>query len=108
MPARTENAGISTGPALPVATTRPRQTAWPVRTLRKHPYLYSAVCKARLAYSRRIAAARERSLYRQDPAQWAMTPWETSHCERLKTQGFALIENLVPASVVDTIYARAD
>lgn len=91
------------------AGSQPAQrTAWPVRTLRKHPYLYSAVCKARLTYSRRIAAAKERTLYRQDQARWTMSPFEKAHYVRLKTEGFTLIEDFVPSAIVDAIFAKAD
>lgn len=84
------------------------RTAWPVRTLRKHPYVYSAVCKARLAYSRRIAAVKERTSYRQNQARWTMSSFEKTHYTRLTTQGFTLIEDFVPSAIVDAIFAKAD
>lgn len=89
-------------------TRRQMQASWPVRTIRSHPYLYSTVCKARLAYSRRIASAREQALYREKRQLWNMDPVEAKHCEHMKKQGFALIEDFVSPEVVDSVYARAD
>jgi ectoine hydroxylase-related dioxygenase (phytanoyl-CoA dioxygenase family) len=84
------------------------RTSWPVRTLRKHPHIYSTVCKARLAYSRRIASAREQSLYKENARLWQMTPAETAHSEHLKRYGYALVEDLVPTEAVDVLFEKAD
>lgn len=101
VPGKTLNA--TTPPA-----SGPMRTSWPVRTMRQHPYLYSTVCKARLAYSRRIASAREHALYREKRQLWNMDPLEAKHCQHMKEQGFALIDDFVSPEVVDAVYNRAD
>jgi hypothetical protein len=101
MPAETLIAGKS-------ETPRAVRSPWPVRTIRKHPYLYSTVCKARLAYSRRVASAREQALYKQHPELWRMNALEAKHADHLKQHGFALVEDFVSPQAVDDIYNKAD
>jgi len=79
-----------------------------LRTLRSQPYLYSAVCKARLFYSRRIAGAAARGAYRSTRPLFAMNAAETRHVESLSRCGYALAPGYFPASLVDRIYQRAD
>ena len=59
-----------------------------IRLLRSQPYVYSAICKARLGYARYVAARAERSLYRQEKPLFAMNALEAKHCKELRHQGF--------------------
>lgn len=79
-----------------------------VRTIRKHPHLYSAVCKARLLYSRRIAGAGARSLFRQNRRLFSMNEFESQQVENLRTHGYALAPSFFSKSVMDEIHTKAD
>jgi len=94
--------------AMPATPKPGRRSPWPVRTLRSHPHVYSAICKARLAYSRRVASAREQALYKENPNLWHMGDSEAAHAQHLKKHGYALVENLVPAEVVDALFQKVD
>jgi hypothetical protein len=84
------------------------RSPWPIRTIRKHPHVYSTVCKARLSYSRRIASANEQVLYKGAPQLWRMSSPEAVHSEHLKKHGYALVKDFVPSRVVDALYGKAD
>lgn len=79
-----------------------------LRTIRSQPHVYSAICKARLLYSRRIAGARSRNLFLQHRSLFAMTPFESAQVDNLRTKGYALIPQFFPPALIDAIYAKAD
>jgi Phytanoyl-CoA dioxygenase (PhyH) len=78
------------------------------RTLRSEPHVYSALCRARLAYSRSVRGAAQRKLYREHRELVAMTALEVQHCAALARDGYTVIPDVVPLTVVDTIAAEAD
>jgi hypothetical protein len=79
-----------------------------LRTVRLQPHVYSAICKARLLYSRRIAGAASRNIYTQHRSLFAMSDCERAQVERLRAHGYALIPEFFPADLIDRIYRKAD
>ncbi|MGH9684347.1 MAG: phytanoyl-CoA dioxygenase family protein [Candidatus Acidiferrales bacterium] len=79
-----------------------------VRTIRKHPHAYSAICKARLLYARRIAGAKARSLFHQNERLFSMNGFESQQVENLRTHGYAVALSFFPTSLIDRICTRAD
>jgi Phytanoyl-CoA dioxygenase (PhyH) len=78
------------------------------RLLRREPHIYSAVCKARLFYSRRVAGAGARAAFRRHAGLFAMNPFESQMVEWLRSEGFALAPGFLSRPVADSIYAQAD
>lgn len=89
------------------ATAVPRSPFF-LRTLRARPHLYSAVCKARLFYSRRVAGAGARTIFRRNRRLFATDEFERFHVESLRARGFALTPDFIPAALVETIFTKAD
>ena len=87
-----------------VAATR---TPFLLRTVRSHPRLYGAICRARLFHSRRIAGAEWRRLFRDNRRLLAMTAFETEQVKCLRARGYALAPNFFSHELVDRIYAKA-
>lgn len=86
---------------------------WPrpsvfVRTIRKRPALYSAICKSRLFYSRHVAGARARREYRDHRSLFRMNDFESRQVVSLRKLGYALAPSFFPADVVDRVYTLAD
>jgi len=79
-----------------------------VRALRREPHIYSAICKARLCYSRRIAGAEAQRLFRQNRQLFAMNAFEARQVECLWTRGYALVADFIPRRVTEQIYWQAD
>jgi hypothetical protein len=79
-----------------------------LRTLRKQPNLYGAICRARLFYSRQIAAAAARRSFRRNPALLVPSLLERSNVESLRTHGYSLLPEYFPANLVDRIFSKAD
>jgi hypothetical protein len=79
-----------------------------VRTVRTQPHIYSAICKARLLYSRRIAGAETRSLYAQNRDLFMTNAIEQREVESLRTHGYALLREFFPSELTDRIFAAAD
>lgn len=79
-----------------------------VRVIRSRPALYSAVCKSRLFYSRRVAGARERREYRSNQPLFRLNGFEAAQVVSLRELGYALAREFFPREIVDRIYARAD
>jgi Phytanoyl-CoA dioxygenase (PhyH) len=92
------------------STQEARGTRSPLllRALRAQPHLYSAVCKARLLYSRRIAGAATRRLSRRNRSLLIASSFEQSSVESLRTHGYSLIPEYFPADLIDRIYSRAN
>jgi len=79
-----------------------------LRTVRTQPHIYSAICKARMLYSRRIAGAEMRRLFRQNQHLFEMDDTETCQVNSLRESGYALIPEFFPKELIDRIFARAD
>lgn len=94
-------------PQIQTAEVFVRPPFW-LRTLRSNPYIYSAACKARLAYSRRVLAARERKILQDHSALFVMSQSETSRCVELCQQGFTVLPELISTAVIDGIFEQAD
>jgi hypothetical protein len=72
------------------------------------PHLYSAICKARMLYSRRVAGAEMRRLFRRNQRLFAMNEAETRQVNSLREFGYALISEFFPRKLIDRIFSRAD
>lgn len=92
----------------PEAARRAPRPPWLVRAVRTRPHLYSGICKARLFYSRRIAGAGARRLFRRNRHLFSMNDFETQQVESLRHRGYALAPERFPKDSMDRIYARAD
>ncbi len=79
-----------------------------VSAVRRQPHLYSAICKARLFYSRQIAGAEMRELFRRREAIFALNNLESEQLGSLQDHGYALIEQFFSEGLIDSIYAQAD
>ena len=91
--------------AAPAPTSR---SPFLLRTVRMQPYLYSAVCKARLFYSRRIAGASARRVFLQNRALFRTNDFEAQQVSSLLCNGYALAPGFLPRPLVDAIYFKAD
>ena len=79
-----------------------------LRTIRTRARLYSAICRSRLFYSRRIAGAASRRLFRRNSSLFVLSELEAQHVKSLRERGYALIPAFFPSTLVDRIYAKAD
>jgi len=85
-----------------------RQPPFLVRILRMQPAIYSAICRTRLFYSRRLAGAKERSVFRRNRDILRMNDFEARQVESLRRYGYALASRYFPAELTDRIYGQAD
>lgn len=92
----------------PFASATGRRPPFYIRRVRTQPHVYSAICKARLFYSRRIAGARARRAYRSNSSLLRLGAFETEQVNSLRRDGFALAAEFVPKDAVGRLYARAD
>lgn len=92
-------------PASP--STLPSQSPFVLRAIRMRPQIYSAVCKARLCYSRRVAAAAAHSLYKRHRELFQLNPFETRQLESLRRHGYALAPSFFPNELIDRIFSKA-
>ena len=76
--------------------------------LRKQPHFYSAICKARMIYSRQIAGAAMREIFRRNRDLLAPTNFEEQQVSGLRRHGYALISEFFPKDQIDSIYRKAD
>ena len=76
--------------------------------LRKQPHFYSAICKARMIYSRQIAGAAMREIFRRNRDLLAPTNFEEQQVSGLRRHGYALISEFFPKDLIDSIYRKAD
>ncbi len=90
------------------ARVKTKRSPFLIRTIRSQPRLYSAICRARLFYSRRIAGAGYRRLFAQHRDLVCMDEFEARHVNALRRNGYALMPEYFPAHLIDRIYARAD
>lgn len=79
-----------------------------IRTIRKRPVLYSAICKSRLFYSRRIVGAAARREFRSNISLFRMDEFESRQVDSLRHLGYALIPRHFPPAIVRRIFDRAD
>ena len=79
-----------------------------VRTVRTQPHLYSAICKARMLYSRRIAGAEMRRLFKRNRHLFTMNEVEARQVDSLRESGYALIPEFFPRELIDLIFFKAD
>ena len=106
MATRSQQASPAWQPAAPArAAARPPFFR---RMLRREPHVYSALCKARLLYSRRVAGAEARSAFRRHPQLFAMNSFEAQQVECLRSEGYALAPGWLSRQTSDSIYAQAD
>jgi phytanoyl-CoA dioxygenase PhyH len=92
----------------PQSNGRAPRSPFLLRTIRAQPHVYSAICKARLLYSRRVAGAGSRSLYQQHRDLFAMSEFESAQVASLRQHGYALIPGFFTDVTIDKIYATAD
>ena len=76
--------------------------------LRKQPYFYSAICKARMIYSRQIAGAAMREIFRRNRDLLAPTSFEEEQAAALREHGYTLISDFFSKELIDSIYRKAD
>ena len=95
----------ASGPALAARAPRP---PYLLRKLRMQPHLYSAVCRARMFHSRRIAGAAARRLFTQSPESFRSNPFESRQVQSLRRSGYALAPDFVAKATIDSIFAQAD
>jgi len=79
-----------------------------VRTVRTQPHLYSAICKARLFYSRRIAGAQTRAAFQRNRQLFEMNQFENEQLESLRTAGYSLAAEFFPRELMDCLFSQAD
>jgi len=76
--------------------------------LRMQPNIYSAICRARLLYSRRVAGSKERSAFRQHRDFLRLNDFETRQVESLQHWGYSLSPRYFPPDLIDRIHEKAD
>jgi ectoine hydroxylase-related dioxygenase (phytanoyl-CoA dioxygenase family) len=79
-----------------------------LRVVRREPHLYSAICKARLFYSRRVAGANMRELFQRHQALLAMSDFEGEQVRALREKGYALLPEFFSRAMMDRIFRVAD
>jgi hypothetical protein len=94
--------------ARPAARPQVAPSPFLLRTLRSRPRVYSAVCKARLFYSRRIAGAGARRIFAMNRRLFRMNSLEEQQVESLRLRGYALAPDFFSKELTDGIFARAD
>jgi hypothetical protein len=79
-----------------------------LRAIRKQPHVYSAICKARMLYSRRVAGEAMREVFRVNRDLFELTSFEREQVGSLREHGYALVPEFFSNALIDSIYARAD
>jgi Phytanoyl-CoA dioxygenase (PhyH) len=92
----------------PASHANSARSSFLLRSLRRQPHIYSTICKARLLYSRRIAGANMRALFRGNQPLLAMSDFEREQVRCLRDDGFALIPGFFSRALVDRIFTKAD
>ena len=90
-----------------VETTTIR-TPFLLRSIRTQPYVYSAICKARLFYSRRVAGAAARALFLQNEPLFRTNHFEKEQIASLRRNGFALAPSFFSRELTDQLFRKAD
>ncbi|MGH9575394.1 MAG: phytanoyl-CoA dioxygenase family protein [Candidatus Acidiferrales bacterium] len=79
-----------------------------VRTVRTQPYLYSAICKARMLYSRRIAGASARTIFRENRSLFKMNAFEAEQVHSLRNLGYSLAPSFYTPELTNSLFWQAD
>lgn len=95
-----------TPPAAPMLEAK--RSPFLLRTIRSHPHLYGAICRARLAYSRRVAGAESRRQFESNRQLFDMSEFEAHLTGNLRNDGYALIANFFAPELIDRVFAAAD
>jgi Phytanoyl-CoA dioxygenase (PhyH) len=90
------------------SASRPGRPPFFLRAIRRQPHLFSAICRARLFYSRRVAGADVRELYRANRSLFSLTSAEQEEVEYLRQDGYALLPDFFADDIIDRVYRRAD
>lgn len=93
--------------SIPTPITRSTKSPFLVRAVRTRPHIYSALCRARLYYSRRVAGAKARGLFGEHRALFAMNSFEEQQVESLRNHGYALAPGFFPEELTGPIFARS-
>jgi hypothetical protein len=72
------------------------------------PHIYSALCRARLFHSRRIAGADARRSFLLYPESFRMDQFESRQVHSLRHSGYALAPDFLPKTKVESIFAKAE
>jgi len=83
------------------------QSPFFLRAVRTRPRVYSALCKARLYYSRHVVGASARALFHANRELFKMSSFEAQQAEFLRHQGYSLVPSFFPSDLIDRIFARA-
>src|SRR5271163_2247862 len=75
-----------------------------LRAVRREPHLYSAICKARLLYSRRVVGANMRELFRRHETLLEMNDFEREQVSALRAKGYALIPDFFSRAMMDRMF----
>ena len=78
------------------------------RVLRRSPYVYSAICRSRLFYSRSIRGATAKNLYARNRSLFSMSSFEANHCKELADQGYTILRDFLDTTLIDEIHRKAD
>jgi hypothetical protein len=100
--------GTMNGTMTGTSGLKPSRSPFLLRTVRMQPRLYSAVCKARMFYSRKIAGAEMRRLFKRNHQLFAMNEMEKQQVKSLRQFGYALISVFFPRELMDHIFFKAD
>jgi hypothetical protein len=79
-----------------------------LRAVRRQPHLYSAICRARLLYSRRVVGANMRELFRRHETLLGMDDFEREQVRLLRETGYALMPEYFSPAMMDQIFHKAD
>jgi hypothetical protein len=90
-----------------VSIAPPSKSPLLVRAVRTKPRIYSALCKARIYYSRRVAAAAARGLYRAHSELFQASAFEKRQVESLREHGYGLAVRFFPCELIDSIFTKA-
>jgi hypothetical protein len=85
-----------------------RRPPFLLRTLRMQPNVYSAICRARLLYSRRVAGLKERSIFRRNGDLLRTNDFEAAQVESLRRYGYTLAAQYFRPELIDCIQRKAD
>ena len=91
-----------------VAYTKPARSPFLLRTIRAQPHLYSAICKTRMFYSRTIAGAEMRRIFKRHRNLFAMNEMEKQQVSLLHQFGYTLLSEFFPQELMAHIFSKAD
>jgi hypothetical protein len=92
----------------PISPRPSARSPFLLRTVRMRPRLYSAICRARMFYSRRIAGAENRGVFWRCRALFTLNELEAQQVRSLRNLGYALVPAFFPVTLIDRIYEKSD